>query len=211
MGATFAVARFSLVGVATPERCWNMTLGGVDALDLSLILGGDGVCGIRLLGGLPLGVCGPLPCRSWIALFVSLRFAWWSTNLRLRSAMAAVNLPYSAADLSESSLLSLELVARNSCRDASCSIWKAANLILTSVLSRSVVLLLPSLSLLLSLSLSLLLSISLSSSSDVLREELRLVGCLLSAVGSTLSSVCFAAFFSFFSSLAFPSALTLGT
>ena len=80
--------------------------------------------------------------------------------------MAAVNLPDSAADLSARSLLCLKLFARNSCRDASCSLWNAVNWISTSdlicsaELFRLPLLLSPSLSL--SLLLSLLLSPSLS-------------------------------------------------
>ena len=169
-----------------------MTLGGVEVVDLSRILGGDGICGVRLWGGLPLGVCGPLPCRSWIALLMSLRFAWWSTNRRLRSSMAAVSLPV---------LLPTYLKGVS----FACSCWPGILAGMPPVLSgrpltlfrrpssaalwrRSVCrrwLLLPS--------LSPPLSLSLSSLSEVLPEELRLVEYLLSAVGSTLLWLCFVA------------------
>ena len=183
-------------------------------MDLSLILVGDGVCGTRARDGLPLGVWGPLTRSSWITLLVSLRLAWWSTNHRLRSPIAAVSLPDSPVDLSERSLLCLRVFALNSCRDASWSLWKAANLFSTSALSISG----ESLSLPSSLSPSLLPSLSpsqsipvtlspsqsipvtlsplqsipvtLSLSLDPLSEELRLVACLLlSVVWSTL--LCF--------------------
>ena len=74
IGATFAVAWLFLLGLATPERCWKTTLDAVGVFDLSLILGGVGVCAMRC-GGLPRGVWGPLLRRPWIALFVSLRLA----------------------------------------------------------------------------------------------------------------------------------------
>ena len=93
-----------------------------------------------------------------------------------------MSLPDSAADLSDRilrcRLVSAVVVALNSCRDASCSLWKAAYLFSTSALvnagetlSLSLSLSLSS-SLLLSLSLSLLLSLPL----DVLIGEVR---CLL--------------------------------
>ena len=97
-----------------------------------------------------------------MALLVSLRLTWCSTKRRLRLSIAAVSLPDSAADLSDRILLcrlvSAVVLALNSCRDASCSLWKAANLFSTSALRISG----ESLSLSLSLLLSLLLSPSLS-------------------------------------------------
>ena len=73
-----------------------------------------------------------------MAQLVSLRLTWCSTNRRMRLSIAAVSLPDSAADLSEKILLCLVVsavvVALNSCRDASCSLWKAANLFSTSAL-----------------------------------------------------------------------------
>ena len=72
------------------------------------------------------------------ALLVSRRFAWCSTNSRLRLSIAAVNLPDSAAVLSDRILLcrfvSAAVLALNSWRDASCSLWNAANLVSTSSL-----------------------------------------------------------------------------
>ena len=73
-----------------------------------------------------------------MALFVWLRLTCCSMNRRLRLSIAAVNLPDSAADLSNRILLCLVASAvvldLNSCRDASCSLWKAANLLSTSAL-----------------------------------------------------------------------------
>ena len=73
-----------------------------------------------------------------------------------------MSLPDSAADLSDRILLcrlvSAVVVALNSCRDPSCSLWKAANLFSTSALVNAG----ETLSLLLSLSLSLSPSLSLS-------------------------------------------------
>ena len=116
-----------------------------------------------------------------MALMVSLKLTWCSTNRCLRLSIAAVSLPDSAADLSERILLCLAVsavvFARNSCRDASCSLWKAANLFSTSALRISgESLSLPSS---LSLSLLLLLSVPLPPSFDPLSEEVRLVASLL--------------------------------
>ena len=58
-------------------------------------------------------------------------------NLLLRLSIAAVNLPDSVADRSDRILLCLWLSAvvvdLNSCRDASCSLWNAANRVSTSL------------------------------------------------------------------------------
>ena len=106
MGATFAVAVFSLAGLASPDKCWKTTLGAEGVMDLSLILGGDGVGGVLLGGnGVPRGDCATPPRKSWIALLASLRSAWLSTYLRLRSSTAEVSLPDSAVLLSAKSLL----------------------------------------------------------------------------------------------------------
>ena len=58
MGATFAVAAFSVADLASPVRCWKTFLGVDGVLDLSLILGGDGG-GTVLWGGdgVPSGDC----------------------------------------------------------------------------------------------------------------------------------------------------------
>ena len=100
MGATLAVAAVSLAGLASPDRCWKITLGVEGVMDLSLILGGGGV-GADLHGadGIPHDDCDTLPRKSWIALVASLRSAWLSTNLRLRSSTAEVSLPDSAVVL----------------------------------------------------------------------------------------------------------------
>ena len=59
-------------------------------------------------------------------------------NRRLRLSIAAVNLPDSAADLSVRILLcrvaSALVLVLNSCKEASCSLWKAVNLLSTSAL-----------------------------------------------------------------------------
>ena len=166
MGVTYAwlslvVLQTTLCGVA-----WTRTSPG----DLSLVPGGEGVL-VGLRGGLPCGVWGPLLRSSWIALLVSRRCTWCSVNLLLRLSIAAVNLPDSAADRSDRILLCLlvsaAVLALNSCRDASCSLWNAANRVSTSL--RMVAgemrglspLLSPSLSLLLLSSLTLTLSVPL--------------------------------------------------
>ena len=107
MGATFALAAFSLADLASPVRCWKTTLGVGGVLDLvSLVLGGDGV-GTALLGGdgVPRGDADTLPRKSQMALLASPRSSWFSTNLRLRSSTAEVSLPKSAVVLSAMSLL----------------------------------------------------------------------------------------------------------
>ena len=79
-----------------------MILGVDGVLDLvSLILGGDGM-GALLLGGdgVPLEDAETLLRRSLIALLASLRSAWFSTNLRLRSSNTELSLPASAVVLS---------------------------------------------------------------------------------------------------------------
>ena len=91
-----------------------------------------------------------------------------------------MSLPDSAADLSDRivrcRLVSVVVVARNSCRDASCSLWKAANLFTTSALVNAGETLSLSLLLSLSSSLSLLLSLPVSLPLEVLIRE---VCCLL--------------------------------
>ena len=95
-----------------------------------------------------------------MALFVWLRLTCCSMNRRLRLSIAAVSLPDSAVDLSARILLcrvaSAVVVDLNSCKDASCSLWKAANLLSTSALRVAGA----SLSLLSPLSLSLSLPVS---------------------------------------------------
>ena len=97
-----------------------------------------------------------------MALFVWLRLTCCSMNRRLRLSIAAVSLPDSAVDLSARILLcrvaSAVVVDLNSCKDASCSLWKAANLLSTSALRVAGA----SLSLLSPLSLSLSLSLPVS-------------------------------------------------
>ena len=95
-----------------------------------------------------------------MALFVWLRLTCCSMNRRLRLSICAVSLPDSAADLSVRILLcrvaSALVLVLNSCKEASCSLWKAASLLSTSALmvSGETCRLLSTLSVSLSLSLS---------------------------------------------------------
>ena len=82
--------------------------------------------------GVPLENPETLLCRSLIALLASLRFAWFSTNLRLRSSTAELSRPASAVVLSGIILLCWRLLAWICCRAASWSLLKAINLISTS-------------------------------------------------------------------------------